>query len=71
MALIEFICPKCGYESEEIVKSDGKYPNCPECGEKLKQKLSGKCYTNCAGKSGGGCGGKRACCCGAESVRFF
>lgn len=54
MALIEFICPKCGYESEEIVKSDGKYPNCPECGEKLKQKLSGKCYTNCAGKSGGG-----------------
>ncbi len=66
MALIEFICPKCGYESEEIVKSDGKYPNCPKCGEKLKQKLSGKCYTNCAGKSGGGCSGNCSCCGGCH-----
>ena len=47
MALIEFICPKCGHVTEELVKSDGNYPDCPKCGTKLVQKLSGKCYTNC------------------------
>ncbi|MCI8412977.1 MAG: zinc ribbon domain-containing protein [Clostridia bacterium] len=66
MALIEFVCPKCGYESEELVRSDGVYPNCPQCGEKLKQKLNGKCYTNCAGKSGGGCSGNCSCCGGCH-----
>ena len=65
MAFIEFICPRCGYTSEEIVKSDGKYPDCPKCGAPLKQKLSGKCYTGVAGKpngSGGGCSGNCSCC---------
>lgn len=67
MALIEFVCPKCGYECEELVKSDGKYPDCPKCGAALKQKLSGKCYTNCAGKSGGGgCSGNCSCCGGCH-----
>ena len=68
MALIAFICPKCGYECEELVKSDGKYPSCPKCGEPLKQKLSGKCYTHVPGKGSGGggcsgnCGGNCSCC---------
>ena len=69
MALIEFICPRCGHTSEEIVKSDGKYPDCPKCGTPLKQKLSGKCYTGVAGKSsggGGGCSGNCSCCGGCH-----
>ena len=69
MALIAFICPKCGYESEELVKSDGKYPDCPKCGEPLKQKLHGKCYTPCVGKGsghGGGCSGNCSCCGGCH-----
>ena len=66
MDFIEFVCPKCGYESEELVKSDGKYPNCPKCGTALKQKLSGKCYTACQGKGSGGCGGNCATCKGCR-----
>lgn len=66
MAFIEFICPKCGHSSEELVRADGKYPNCPECGTPLKQKLSGKCYTQCAGKSGHECSGNCSCCHGCK-----
>ncbi len=66
MAFIEFICPACGYTSEEFVKNDGKYPDCPKCGAPLKQKLSGKCYTSCAGKGSDGCGGDCAHCSGCK-----
>ena len=66
MALIEFICPKCGHVTEELVKSDDNYPDCPKCGTKLVQKLSGKCYTNCVGKGGGGCSGNCSCCHGCK-----
>ena len=66
MALIEFICPKCGHVCEEFVKNDGNYPDCPKCGEKMKQKFSGKCYTACGGKSSGGCSGNCSCCGGCH-----
>lgn len=66
MALITFICPKCGHESEELVKSDGNYPNCPKCGTKLRQKLSGKCYSTCAGKGHNGCSGNCGSCGGCH-----
>lgn len=67
MAFLEFKCPQCGYETEELVKSDGKYPDCPKCGAKLVQKLSGKCYTSCAGKSGDhNCSGNCSCCGGCH-----
>lgn len=65
MALIEFVCPQCGYVCEELVRADGKYPDCPECGAPLAQKYSGKCY--CA-KTGGGssCSGNCATCKGCH-----
>lgn len=64
MALIELKCVKCGKVSEELIKSDGKYPKC-ECGGKLEQVYSGKCYTARAG-SGGGCGGNCSTCKGCK-----
>ena len=63
MPLLEFKCSKCGYETEELIKADGKYPNCPKCGQQLEQKYSGKLTVNyknsCCGCSGNcsSCGG--------------
>lgn len=62
MPIIEFKCPQCGFETEELIKADGNYPDCPRCGTKLTQKYSGKLAVNyrksaCKGDCGhcGGC----------------
>ena len=32
MPLIEFICPECGYTTEELTSVDEKAPICKNCG---------------------------------------
>lgn len=66
MALIEFKCVSCGYETEELVKSDGKYPPCPKCGGKLQQKYSGKCCFGTGKGSSGSCSGHCGTCKGCH-----
>ncbi len=64
MAFLELKCKKCGYVSEELVKSGEKYPPCKKCGGETEQVYSGKCYgigkctQGCSGNCGscGGCG---------------
>lgn len=63
MPLIELKCLKCGKTYEELVKADGNYPPCKECGGKTEQVYNGKlivcsCHKNeCSGNcsSCGGC----------------
>lgn len=55
MPIIEFICPDCGYQTEELVKADGNYPPCPKCGKIMNQKYHGKLTVNY--KAGSGCSG--------------
>lgn len=60
MAFLELKCDKCGYETEELVRTCDKYPKCPKCGQDLIQKYSGKCNSikksSCSGHCGS-CGG--------------
>ncbi len=65
MPLIELKCDKCGYRGEELVKADGKYPKCPECGESLTQNFNGKLCVNGV-KKGGGCSGDCKHCSGCR-----
>ncbi len=46
MPLIEFKCNKCGYETEELTKTNDVAPKCPKCGYEMTQKYWGKCYVN-------------------------
>lgn len=63
MPLIQLKCDDCGYEDEELVGCDGKYPPCPKCGKPLRQDYNGKLTVNsvkakaCSGncKTCGGC----------------
>lgn len=63
MPLIRLKCKECGYETEELVGCDGKYPLCPSCKKPLEQNYSGKLCVNgtkshaCSGncKTCGGC----------------
>lgn len=63
MPLIELKCSKCGYESEELVSANGKYPKCGKCGGKMDQNYNGSLKVNsvkkhnCSGdcKHCGGC----------------
>ena len=45
MPIIDFVCPKCGYRQEELVKI-GQSIKCPKCGADMTQSYSGKCYVN-------------------------
>ena len=65
MPLLELKCNDCGYESEELVKADGKYPDCPKCGKPLQQKYSGKLTVNYK-NSCGGCSGNCSSCGGCH-----
>ena len=64
MPFIEFICPKCGKTTEELVNTDHSAPLCPDCGEKMQQKYWGEIRINrrtpehCSGncKNCKGCG---------------
>ncbi len=64
MPLIELKCVKCGKVFEELVKADGVYPPCRECGGKTEQVYSGELFVNHAHK--GECSGDCSCCGGCN-----
>jgi len=54
MPLLQFVCPRCGQKSEELVKNTDSDFFCKNCGEKLVRDYTGKVYGS-MGKAGGGC----------------
>lgn len=67
MALIEFVCEKCGEKFDELIRDDSEREKvaCPKCGAAATQSFSGKCY-GAIGKSSGGCSGNCGGCSGCH-----
>lgn len=65
MALLQFVCPKCGQKSEELVRGEQTPLYCKQCGEKLVRDYSGRVYGS-IGKSGATCTGDCKNCSGCK-----
>lgn len=65
MALLQFVCPKCGQKSEEIVKVEGAKFYCKQCGEPLVRDYNGRVYGG-IGKAGATCSGDCKNCSGCK-----
>lgn len=65
MPFLEYICPQCGYITEELVKSADDQPECPTCKNKMVRRYDGKMYSS-TGKKGGGCSGDCKHCSGCH-----
>lgn len=65
MPLLQYVCPACGSESEELVKNSEQEVFCKKCGEKMNRSYSGKMY-GATGKSSGGCSGDCSHCAGCD-----
>lgn len=61
MPILEYKCPRCGKNFEELVKRYDEEAHCPDCGEKAHRVWSGKVYS-ATGKSTKQCGGDCSCC---------
>lgn len=64
MPILQYRCPQCGRQFEELVKKSGDVVVCPDCGAQAEREWSGmmysatgcsvkKCTGNC--KTCGGC----------------
>ena len=62
MALLTFVCTKCGHRQEELVGPSSPAPRCEVCGGETKQCFSGKCYGSIGGTGGGECTHNCATC---------
>lgn len=61
MPILQYKCPACGKEFEELVKSHGEEVLCPACGGKAERSWSG-CMYSATGKPVKKCSGKCSEC---------
>lgn len=64
MPLLQYRCPKCGKQFDELVKNFTVEVTCPVCGQRAERRYSGEMYSatgkqikKCSGncKTCGGC----------------
>ncbi len=65
MPLYQFVCPKCGKKSEELLKNCEMQIKCDVCGETLERDYTGSVYGS-VGKRTGGCSGNCKTCSGCK-----
>ncbi len=56
MAVLQYKCPSCGKEFEELVKKFDEEVTCPACGKKAERCYSGQMFS-ATGKQHRGCSG--------------
>lgn len=65
MPLLQYRCPKCGKQFDEIVKNYADEVRCPDCGERAERSFCGEMYT-ATGKPAKKCGGNCKKCGGCH-----
>jgi putative FmdB family regulatory protein len=65
MPILQYKCPKCGKEFEELVKKFDVDVICPDCGEKAQRSYSGTMYSS-TGKQPKKCSGHCQTCDGCK-----
>lgn len=65
MPLLQYKCPHCGKEFEELVKKFDAPVLCPSCGSVAERSYSGKMFTS-TGKSSAKCSGNCRNCSGCK-----
>ena len=65
MAVLQYKCPACGKEFEELVKSHEDAVPCPACGTKAERSWSG-CMYSATGKQAKKCSGNCKTCGGCS-----
>ena len=65
MAILQYKCPACGKEFEELVKNHGETVACPACGATAQRNWAGSVYS-ATGKPVKKCSGKCSECSGCK-----
>lgn len=65
MPILQYICEKCGFEFEELVKCHTDDIFCPKCGARAKRVWSGKVFS-ATGRQKKNCSGHCAGCDGCK-----
>lgn len=65
MPFLQYKCPRCGKEFDELVKDCHEEVACPDCGEKAERSYSGKMFSS-TGKPSKKCSGHCATCGGCH-----
>lgn len=65
MPLLQYVCPKCKKQFEELVKSFSDDVFCPDCNEKAERAYSGKMFS-ATGKQTKKCSGNCKTCGGCK-----
>ena len=65
MPILQYKCPKCGKQFEELVKDCFEEVLCPDCEEKAQRDWSGKMYS-ATGKPVKHCSGNCSTCSGCK-----
>ena len=65
MPLLQYRCPKCGKQFEELVKKYTDEVKCPDCGSGAERSFCGEMYT-ATGKQAKKCSGNCKTCGGCR-----
>ena len=65
MPVLQYKCPKCNKEFEELVKDCFEEVTCPDCNQKAERCWSGKMYSS-TGKPPKHCSGNCSTCSGCH-----
>ncbi|MDE6274099.1 MAG: zinc ribbon domain-containing protein [Clostridiales bacterium] len=65
MPVLQYKCPHCGKEFDELVKNCNEKVACPACGKEAEREWSGSVYS-ATGKPAVHCGGNCKTCSGCK-----